>query len=307
MIRRTLTPLIAIVGLAAVAGPATAQGFGGKAPERGDQPARTPDVDYEQKLGGQVPLDVPFRDETGRRTTLRECFDGRPTILVLAYLHCPHMCGEVQNGVLDAARAISDYHVGRDYNIVVVSFDPKDTHLMAAAQRNFYLKQYGRPGAERGWRFLTGERRPIEELVTAVGFKFEFDKPSKEYTHAAGIMVITPDGKISKYFYGVTYTDKDANGVPKDPATANDLKQALTEAGGGKVGGPVEKFLMTCSRLLHVDLGHPYLMTTVRAAGALTVLVLAGSVVYMIRRERRKTAAAGATSPPAAEHSAGGA
>ena len=254
-------------------------------------------------------MDVPFRDETGKRTTLRECMAGKPTILVLAYLHCPQMCGEVQNAVLEAARAMPDFHVGKDYHIVIVSFDPKDNHLMAAAQRHFYAKQYGRPGAEDGWRFLTGERQSIEELVTAVGFKFEFDKANKTYSHAAGIMVLTPTGTISKYFYGVSYTDKDENGAPKDPPTANDLKQALIDAGGGKVGGPVEKLLMTCSRLLHVETGHPYLMTVVRVAGALTVLALAGGVVYMLRRERRKTAAgpAGAAAPAApTEQPAGG-
>ncbi|HJZ56484.1 MAG TPA: SCO family protein [Gemmataceae bacterium] len=291
MIRRTLMPVIA---LAALAAPAPAQSFGGKAPEPGEQPTRAPNVDFEQRLGEQVPIDIPFRDESGRRTTLRECMNGKPTILVLAYFHCPHMCGEVQAGVLAAARAMPDYHAGRDYTIVIVSFDPKDNHLMAAAQRDFYVKHYGRPDGENGWRFLTGERRPIEELTTAVGFKYEFDKPSKEYSHAAGIMVLTPEGKISKYFYGVTYTDKDQDGAPKDPATANDLKRAMVDAGGGKVGGPVQKFLMMCSRLLHIDTSHPYLMMVVRAAGALTVLVLAGSVIYAIRRERRKAAAAAA-------------
>lgn len=301
MFRRTS---IALLALTLFAAPAAAQ-VGGKPPEAGERPARAADVDFEQKLGAQVPMDTPFRGEDGIRTTLRQCADGKPFVLVLAYLHCPHMCGEVQNGVLTATRAIPDYHVGRDYNVIVVSFDPKDSHLMAAAQRDFYVKHYGRPGAETGWRFLTGERRSIEELIEAVGFKFEFDKAAKEYSHAAGIMVVTPGGKISKYFYGVQYVDKDEAGAPKDPPTAADLKAALVDAGGGKVGGPVEKFLMMCSRLLHVDGDHKVLMTVVRGAGVLTVVALASYVILMVRRERRKDAARLAA-PAAAEPPAGG-
>ena len=296
---------IALVALAAFAAHASAQ-VSGRPPEAGEHPSRAADVDFEQKLGAQVPMDTPFRGEDGIRTTIRQCADGKPIILVLAYLHCPHMCGEVQNGVLNAVRAMPDFHIGRDYNVVVVSFDPKDSHLMAAAQRDFYVKQYGRPGAENGWRFLTGERRSIEELINAVGFKFEFDKAAKEYSHAAGIMVVTPDGKLSKYFYGVQYIDKDDGGAPKDPATANDLMKALQDAGGGKVGGPVEKFLMMCSRLLHIDGDHKYLMTIVRVAGALTVLALASYVILMVRRERRKSAAELAAAAAPTEQSAGG-
>lgn len=296
---------ITLIALTLFAAHAAAQ-VSGRPPEAGERPTRAADVDFEQKLGAQVPMDTPFRGEDGIRTTLRECANGKPFVLVLAYLHCPHMCGEVQNGVLTAVRAIPDFHVGRDYNVLVVSFDPKDSHLMAAAQRDFYVKQYGRPGAEKGWRFLTGERRSIEELINAVGFKFEFDKAAKEYSHAAGIMVVTPDGKLSKYFYGVTFIDKDEDGVPRDPATANDLKNALKDAGGGRVGGPVEKFLMMCSRLLHVDGDHKYLMTVVRIAGILTVLVLAGAVIRMVRRERRKDAAQMAAAAPT-ELPAGGA
>ncbi len=297
--------LIALVAFAAFAVPAPAQ-VSGRPPEAGERPTRAPDVDFEQRLGAQVPMDTPFRGEDGMRTTLRECTGDKPFILVLAYLHCPHMCGEVQNGVLQVTRSLRELSVGRDYNVIVVSFDPKDSHLMAAAQRDFYVKQYGRVDGDKGWRFLTGERRSIEELVNAVGFKFEFDKAAKEYSHAAGIMVVTPQGLISKYFFGVTYTDKDENGTPRDPQTANDLKQALVDAGAGKVGGPVEKFLMMCSRLLHVDGNHMYLMTGVRIAGVLTVLGLAAYVVLMVRRERRKSAAQLAAAATPTEQPAGG-
>jgi protein SCO1/2 len=304
--RRSLIALTALVAALAGARPAHAQGFTGKPPEQGEQPTRELKVEFEQRLGAQVPIDTPFRSESGSRTTLRECMNGRPTILVLAYLHCPHMCGEVQQGVLAAARAMPDYHIGRDFNVVVVSFDPKDTHLMAAAQRDFFVKHYGRPGAADGLRFLTGEKRSIEELVTAVGFRFEFDKAAKEYAHASGIMVVTPEGKISKYFYGTVYVDKDEMGAPTDPPTANDLKAALVEAGGGKIGTPVEKFLQMCSRLLHVNEDQKYLMMVVRGAGALTVLVLVGGVIYMLRRERRRPAAGAPPAAVPAEQPAGG-
>ena len=302
MTRRTpLALTVALLAALAGARPAHAQGLGGKPPEAAEQPAAPPlDVDFEQKLGAKVPLDTPFRSETGTRVTLRECVGGRPTILVLAYLHCPHMCGEVQQGVLKAARAMPDFHVGRDYNVVVVSFDPKDTHRQAAAQRDFFVKHYGRPGAEGGLRFLTGEKRSIEELVTAVGFRFQFDKASKEFAHAAGVTILTPDGTVSKYFYGTEYVDKDDMGAPLDPPTAKELQAALTAAGGNRVGTPVEKFLQMCSRLLHVNGDKKTLMLVVRAGGVLTVLGLVAGVLWMVRRERRPAAAAAAAEQPAA-------
>lgn len=306
MIRRSLIALIALAAALVGAPSAHAQGFSGKPPEKGEETARELKVDFEQRLGAQVPIDTPFRSETGTRTSLRECMNGKPIILVLAYLHCPHMCGEVQNGVLEAVRAIPDLNAGRDFNIVIVSFDPKDTHLMAAAQRNHFVKHYGRPGGEHGWRFLTGERRSIEELVDAVGFKFEFDKPSKEFAHAAGIMIVTPDGKLSKYFYGTMYLDKDEQGAPHDPPSAKDLKVALVEAGGGKIGSPVERFLQFCSRLMHVNGDQRVMMTVVRASGVLTVLALIGSALDMVRRERRKPLAEVAAPAAPNEHSARG-
>jgi protein SCO1/2 len=278
--RRTLLPLVALLGLAA---PAAAQDSRLPKPA-GPTPGRPAGVDFDQRLGEQVPLDLSFRDETGHAVTLRDCVAGKPTILVLAYYRCPKLCNEVLNGVLDAIRAIP-YTAGKDFSVVTVSFDPKELPDIAAAKKKAYLAEYGRPGAD--WRFLTGEKGPIEELTRAVGFKYEYDKVFKEYNHASGIMVLTPDGRLARYFYGINYDGDDGK--------ATDLRLSLVEAGEGKIGSATDKLLLLCYRFEPSHNKYAFnVLWAVRTGGIVTVLALAATVVIFLRRERRKAAATAA-------------
>jgi protein SCO1/2 len=297
-VRRFSLPLLALLGLAA---PAAAQSGGGPPPaapptERNDR------IDFDQKLGAQVPLDLPFRDESNRRVTLRECMlSGKPAVLVLAYYRCPMLCNEVLNGLLDVMKKVP-FTAGTDYTVLTVSFDPREHGAEAAAKKQTYLREYGRAGAEDGWRFLTGERRPIDDLTTAVGFKYEFDKAFKEYNHASGIVILTPDGRISRYFYGISYLDPKKNpDDPNEPRQATNFRLSLVEASDGKIGSLTDKVLLTCYRFDHLKQGYALnVMFVVRASAVATVLLLALTVAGFLIRERRKaarTAAAAAAAP----------
>jgi len=292
-VRRFWLPLLTLLGLAA---PATAQSGGvPTAAPPTEQPGR---IDFEQKLGAQVPLDLPFRDENNRRVTLRECMlPGKPAVLVLAYYRCPMLCTEVLNGLLDVMRKVP-YTAGTDYAVLTVSFDPREHGAEATAKKQTYLKEYGRAGAEGGWRFLTGERRPIDELTAAVGFKYEFDKAFKEYNHASGIMVLTPDGKISRYFYGISFLDPKKTDAPGEARTATNFRLSLVEASDGKIGSFADKVLITCYRFDHLKQGYALnVMFVVRAAGVATVLILALAVTGFLVRDRRRAARAAAAAP----------
>jgi protein SCO1/2 len=297
-VRRFWLPLFALLALAA---PAAAQ-TGGGPPPAAPQSERNANVDFDQKLGAQVPLDLPFRDEGNRRVTLRECMiPGKPAVLVLAYYRCPMLCTEVLNGLVDVMRKVP-YTAGTDFTVLTVSFDPREHGAEATAKKQSYLQAYGRAGAENGWRFLTGERRPIEELTAAVGFKYEFDKAFKEYNHASGIMVLTPDGKISRYFYGISFLDEKKNlDDPNEARTATNFRLSLVEAGQGNIGSRVDKFLLTCYRFDHLKKGYALnVMFVVRASAVATVVLLALTVAGFLIRERRKaarTAAAAAAAP----------
>ena len=299
---RPWLPLIALLGLAA---PAPAQTGGGGMPAAAPPTeASAGRIDFEQKLGAKVPLDLPFRDEGNHRVTLRDCaLPGKPIVLVLAYYRCPMLCNQVLNGVLDVMRKIP-YTAGTDYTVLTVSFDPREHGAEATAKKTTYLKEYGRPGAETGWRFLTGERRPIDELAAAVGFKYEFDKAFKEYNHASGIVVLTPDGTISRYSYGISYLDPKKTDDPNETRTATNFRLSLVDASEGKMGSRVDKFLLTCYRFDHLKQGYALnVMVVVRAAGVATVLLLAVTVAGFLVRDRRR--AARTATAPSADHPSG--
>jgi protein SCO1/2 len=280
VIRLTLLPLLTLLSLAV---PAAAQDSRLPKPV-GPARERPAGVDFEQRLNEQVPLDLSFRDEAGRAVTLRDALAGKPAILVLAYYRCPKLCNEVLTGVLDAIRAIP-YTAGKEFSVVTVSFDPKEMPDLAAAKKKAYLQEYGRPGAD--WRFLTGEKGPIEELTRAVGFKYEYDRVFKEYNHASGIMVLTPDGRLARYFYGIDYAGDDGR--------ATDLRLSLVEAGEGRIGSPVDKLLLLCYRFEPSHNKYAFnILWAVRTGGIVTVLALAAAVVIFLRRERRKAAAVAA-------------
>jgi protein SCO1/2 len=253
----------------------------GAAPSRAEPPLPPVlrSVGFDQRLDEQVPLDLAFRDEAGRAVRLGDYFDGKPVILVLAYFRCPQLCTEVLNGLV---RAMLDLplELGKDFRVVTVSFDARETPEMAAAKKKTYLERYGRPGAENGWHFLTGEEGAIKRLTDAVGFRYSYDARNDQFAHASGIMVLTPTGKVSRYFYDIRYSPRD-------------LRLGLVEASAGRIGSAVDQILLYC---FHYDpIEGKYgatIMNFVRLGGVLTILALAVFMAVLWRRERK------APSPP---------
>jgi protein SCO1/2 len=274
------------VALAATA-PAAAQRQPARQPGEGQQ-TDNPDVRIDEAVGAPLPADLLFRNERNEEVTLGECISGKPTILVLAYYRCPMNCNDVLDGLIDALRAFPPgFDAGGPFNVVVVSFDPKETPAQAADKKKHYVAQYGRPGADAGWHFLTGRREPIRALTDAVGFRYAYDKAFKEYDHPSGVVVLTPEGKIARYFYGINY-----GGEYRVPGGTTTLRLSLVEAGEGKVGSLLDRLILRCYRFDYSTHKYtPNVMLAVRVAGGLTVLMLAAGVVFFRARERRRTAA----------------
>lgn len=247
---------------------------GAASAESADKPDVLRNVDFEQHLDAPLPLDLPFVDETGAAVTLGSYFGKRPVVLVLAYYECPMLCTLVLNGLTSALRAVS-FDIGSQFDVVTVSFDPREGPDLAAAKKAAYLKEYRRPGAEKGWHFLTGEESSIRALTEAVGFRYAFDPESKQFAHAAGIVVATPEGRLSRYFYGVEFPPRD-------------LRLGLVEAAEGRIGNAIDQILLYC---FHYDpkTGRysAVALNTIRAGGLLTVALLGSFIVVMLRRERR--------------------
>jgi protein SCO1 len=232
-------------------------------------------VNIEQRLGEQVPLDLAFRDETGQPVRLRSYFTGKPVVLVLAYYRCPRLCTEVLNGLESGLEAIP-LDLGREFNVLTVSFDSRETPELAAAKKVPYVEKYGRSGAADGWHFLTGDETSIKQLTDAVGFHYHYDPRSDQFVHASGIMILTPEGKLARYFYGIHYSPRD-------------LRLGLVEASADKIGSPVDQLLLFC---FHYDptTGQytPAIMNFVRLAGAVTLAALIGFMFKMWHSERHK-------------------
>lgn len=230
-------------------------------------------IRIEQHLDVQVPLDLTFRDETGATVRLGDLMGSRPVVLTLAYYECPMLCTQVLNGLLRALRVVS-LDVGRDFDVLTVSIDPGETPGLARSKKSEYVGGYGRAGAAGGWHFLTGEESQIARLADAVGFRYEYDEETDNYIHASGIMVLTPQGRVSRYYYGIEYSPKD-------------LRLGLVEASAGRIGSPVDQILLLC---FHYDPATGQyglaIMNTLRLAGGLTVALLAVFVIGWIRRER---------------------
>jgi protein SCO1/2 len=262
---RAVTTSVALLALAA-AGAARAESA---------LPPSLRGVGFDQRLDAQVPPDLVFRDETGRAVRLGDYFGDRPLILVLAYYRCPMLCTEVLNGLV---RGMLDlpFTVGKEFDVLTVSFDPREQPDLAAAKKETYLERYGRPGAEAGWHFLTGEEGPIGRLTEAVGFRYRYDPVKDQYAHASGILVLTPAGRVSRYFYDIRYNPRD-------------LRLGLVEASAGRIGSPVDQVLLYC---FHYDPAEgrygPVVMNFVRLGGVLTVLAIGAFVGVLWRQERRK-------------------
>jgi protein SCO1/2 len=233
------------------------------------------DVGIDQKLGASLPLDLAFRNENGETIQLQQYFGERPVILSFVYYECPMLCTQVLNGLVESLRTLA-FDAGKQFELVTVSFDPSETPKLAADKKTSYLKQYKRAGAEQGWHFLTGDSAAIRLLTQAAGFHYKYDPVTDQFAHASGIMVITPQGRIARYFYGIEYSGRD-------------LRLALVEAAENKIGSPVDALLLYC---FHYDpLTGKYglvIMNVLRLAGIATVVVLASFMIVMFRRDRRE-------------------
>ena len=238
-----------------------------------EKPAALREVGYDQRLGEQVPLDLTFRDEAGRPVSLRSLFRGRAVVLSLVYYECPMLCTLTLNG-LGSALSVLTFDVGKDFDVVTVSFEPKETPALAAAKKKAYLARYRRPGAEEGWHFLTGDAPAIAALTSAVGFRYAWDAETRQYAHPAGLVVLTPDGRIARYMYGVEYAPRD-------------LRLALVEASQRRIGNPVDTVLLYCYRYDPTRGRYAAsVLRLVRLGGVVTVLGLAAFVMISLRRER---------------------
>jgi protein SCO1/2 len=239
------------------------------------------DVGLDQKLNAQVPLDLTFRDEHGASVTIGQLLQGKPAVLNLVYYQCPMLCTEVLNATLYSVKEIP-LEIGKDFNIITVSIDPNEKPILAEAKQIMYSGLYGRPGAVRGWHFLTGDEAQIQRLAAAVGFRFAYDKVSKQFAHASGIMVLTPEGKLSRYFYGISYRPRD-------------VRLGLVEASEGKIGTLTDTILLYCYHYDPSTGKYGVVITNiVRAAGVLTVIALALMVFIFLRREKGIAAASAA-------------
>jgi protein SCO1/2 len=230
---------------------------------------------FDQKLNEQVPLDLAFRDETGNQVLLGDLIRSKPVILVLAYYECPNLCGVLLNDLVENLRTLR-LDIGNQFEVVTVSINPRETPELAAAKKESFIQRYDRPGANEGWHFLTGEEASIQRLAQAVGFQYAYDVEQDEYAHPSGLIMLTPQGKIARYFYVLQYS-------------STDLRLGLVEASANKIGSPVDKVLLRCYQYDPVTGKYEMVITNViRMAGVATTLILGTFVAVMFRRERRQ-------------------
>lgn len=232
-------------------------------------------ISFDQRLNSQVSLNLPFRDENGRVVGLGSYFGQKPVVLVLGYYQCPMLCTLTFNGMVEAMNDMR-WSIGNQFNVVQVSIDPKETPELAAAKKQNYVRQYGRAGAGAGWHFLTGDEPNIRKLADEVGFHYAYDPSIKQYAHPSGLVILTPDGKVAKYFFGVKFS----------PA---ELYGSLQDASARKVGSPIERLVLLCFHYSPIKGKYGALiMSVVRILGAATLVGMAWLFFAMLRRERRR-------------------
>jgi protein SCO1 len=243
------------------------------APPASVRPPYLQNVGIDQQLDAQVPLDLSFTDDGGHSVQLGDYFGKKPVILNLVYYKCPMLCGEVLAGLTSAMKMIK-FDVGDQFDVVTVSFNPQETPADAAAKKKDFIARYGRPGAASGWHFLTGSPESINALTKAVGFQYQYDPRIKQYAHATAIMVLTPQGRISRYFYGVDF-------LPKD------LRLGLVEASEGKIGNLTDQVLLYCYHYDPATGKYGAVITNILRLGAgVTIIVLAGMILIFLRLEK---------------------
>ena len=270
---RKVRTIIGIAALLLAASASYAQTVpGDMGPTAATMPLALQNVGFEPQLNAQMPLDLSFRDESGRSVQLRDYFGQKPVVLAFVYYGCPMLCNQVQQGVVGTLRMLS-FNPGRDYEVVFVSFDSRETPGMAAEKKNTSLAHFRRPETSSGWHFLTGSKESIEAATKAANFRFSFDAKNNLFAHASGVLLLTPDGRISRYFYGVEYPGRD-------------MRLGLVDASAGKIGTPIDHVLLFC---FHYDPAaaaySASILKIIRLAGVLTILCLAGGILISRRRE----------------------
>jgi len=232
-------------------------------------------VSIDQKLNQPLPLDAIFKDEQGHDVRLGDYFKGRPVLLSLVYYQCPMLCNQILSGMLGSLRQVT-FNAGEQFEIVTVSFDPNETPALAAKKKETYIKAYNRPSGAAGWHFLTGDAANIKRLTEAVGFHYLWDEQTKQFAHASGIMLATPEGKLARYFYGIEYPPRD-------------LRLGLVEASENKIGTPVDTLMLYC---YHYDPSTgkygAVVMNVIRAGGVVTLLLMGGMLLVLRKVSRRR-------------------
>jgi len=239
-----------------------------------ERPPLLKDVGLDPHLGASLPLDAVFRDDTGAARPLGEWLDGRPAVLALVYFGCPMLCGQVLEAMTASLKPLS-LDVGRDFDVLAVSFDPRDGPEAARAKKAEAIRRYGRPGTDAGWRFLTGDAEAIRRLTDAVGFRYAWDAAGAQFAHVAVVTVVTPDGRLARYFPGIEYPPRD-------------VRLALVEASAGRIGTAVDRLLLFC---YHWDAATgrytPMVARALQLGGALTLLAVGTLIVVLRRAEGR--------------------
>ncbi len=232
-------------------------------------------VRFDQELNHPLPLDAKFVDESGAHIRLGDYFGKKPVVIVPGYYGCPMLCTVVANGLIESLLDLK-LDVGRDFTVVHFSIDPHETPAEANAKKNTYIKRYGRPGASDGWHFLTGDAASIRQLSDAIGFHYVYDPATKQYAHSSGIVIATPEGKISRYFFGVNFPP-------------NDLRLALTQASARHIGSPIDQLVLLCFHYNPITGKYGIaILNVLRLCGAATFFALVAFITFAIRRERAR-------------------
>lgn len=247
---------------------------GDMGPTAATLPAQLQNVGFEPQLSAQIPADLEFRDESGRQVRLGEFYGQKPVVFAFVYYTCPMLCDQIQQGVVGALRMLS-FNPGRDYEVVFVSFDARETPAMASEKKKTAVAHFHRPETASGWHFLTGSAESIAAATKAANFRFSFDAKANMFAHASGVMILTPDGRISRYFYGVEYPGRD-------------MRLGLVDASAGKIGSPIDHVLLFC---YHYDPSaarySASILRIIRLGGILTIIGLVGGILISRRREIR--------------------
>ena len=231
-------------------------------------------VSYEQRLNERLPLDLPFKDEEGRTVHLGDYFGHRPVLMAFVYYDCPMLCTQVLNGI-DTSLSVLTETVGKEFDVVAVSFDPRETPSLANGKKKAQVDRYKRPGSEAGWHFLTGEEPAIRTLTNAAGFHYVWDDKTQQFAHPSGIIVLTPDGRLARYFFGIEYASRD-------------VKFALIESSAFRIGDAIDQLLLYCYHYDPATGSYGFVaMSAVRIGGAVTFVALLGFIVGSLRREGR--------------------